>query len=427
MTSTATNIEQQELPAGWKWVKLGDVLLVTDYVANGSFASLKANVKYRQSLDYAILVRLTDFRNNWDKSGFVYVDKHAYEFLGKSSLRLGDIVICNVGATVGTAFVVPELGLPMTLGPNSILVKPLDDSRISMTFFYYWITSDAAQAAVQKISPATAQPKFNKTDFKTFVFPLPPLEEQKRIAGILNEQMAAVEEAKKAAQERLQAAKALPSAYLREVFPSSEDELPAGWKWVKLGDVIANVQPGFACGTRAADGIVQLRMNNVTRGGGFNWDELTRVPSDVKDMSKYWLQPNDVLFNNTNSAELVGKSALFESFTEGVVYSNHFSRLRPDDQKLDAQFLAKWLLDTWANGTFESICNRWVGQAAVPKTKLLELPIPLPPLEEQKRIASELDDKIAGVKLAEASIQQELDTIEAMPAALLRKAFSGGL
>ena len=55
------------------------------------------------------------------------------------------------------------------------------------------------------------------------------------------------------------------------------------------------------------------------------------------------------------------------------------------------------------------------------------LNIPLPPLEEQKRIASDLDDKIAGVKLAEASIQQELDTIEAMPAALLRKAFSGAL
>ena len=58
---------------------------------------------------------------------------------------------------------------------------------------------------------------------------------------------------------------------------------------------------------------------------------------------------------------------------------------------------------------------------------LLELDIPLPPLEEQKRIASELEDKLAGVKLAEASIQQELDTIEAIPAALLRKAFSGGL
>ena len=58
---------------------------------------------------------------------------------------------------------------------------------------------------------------------------------------------------------------------------------------------------------------------------------------------------------------------------------------------------------------------------------LSEFRVALPPLEEQKRIASELDDKIAGVKLAEASIQQELDTIEAMPAALLRKAFSGAL
>ena len=61
-------------------------------------------------------------------------------------------------------------------------------------------------------------------------------------------------------------------------------------------------------------------------------------------------------------------------------------------------------------------------------TKYLEtFMVPKPPLEEQERIAAELDDKIAGVKLAEASIQQELDTIEAMPAALLRKAFSGAL
>ena len=63
----------------------------------------------------------------------------------------------------------------------------------------------------------------------------------------------------------------------------------------------------------------------------------------------------------------------------------------------------------------------------LPIGNLKRIMFPLPPLEEQMRIASELDDKIAGVKLAEASIQQELDTIEAMPAALLRKAFSGKL
>ena len=105
---------------------------------------------------------------------------------------------------------------------------------------------------------------------------------------------------------------------------SKRKELPDGWRWVKLGDVITHVQPGFACGKRDSDGVVQLRMNNVTTGGRFNWDELTRIPSGFRDMSKHWLRPGDVLFNNTNSAELVGKSALFQGFVEPVVYSNHF-------------------------------------------------------------------------------------------------------
>ena len=203
--------------------------------------------------------------------------------------------------------------------------------------------------------------------------------------------------------------------------------LPAGWKWARLEEVIASIQPGFACGERSETGTVQLRMNNVTTSGNFDWSDVTRIPSDYKDFSRYWLQSNDVLFNNTNSAELVGKSTIFNGFEEGVVFSNHFSRLRPADDKLEPNFLAKWLQSKWKDGTFNHICNRWVGQAAVPKAKLLDLYIPLPPLEEQKRMAAILNEQMAGIQLAEESIQQELKTIEAMPAALLRKAFSGEL
>ena len=167
MTDTVTNIEQQELPSGWKWVKLGDVCYVTDYVANGSFASLKENVIYKNKPDFAVLVRLKDFSNGWDSAGFVFVDEHAYKFLSKSSLTVGDVVVANVGS-VGRAFMVRDLGLPMTIAPNAVLIKPLNEAEITKDFIFRWITSDIGQSSLVSITAATAQPKFNKTHLKGF-------------------------------------------------------------------------------------------------------------------------------------------------------------------------------------------------------------------------------------------------------------------
>ena len=106
--------------------------------------------------------------------------------------------------------------------------------------------------------------------------------------------------------------------------------LPEGWRWVKLEDVLEDIQPGFACGERDENGIIQLRMNNVNTSGSIDLDEHIRVPNFFVKGEKYLLKPDDVLFNNTNSVELVGKSALFCGYDEPVVYSNHFTRLRPN-------------------------------------------------------------------------------------------------
>ena len=203
--------------------------------------------------------------------------------------------------------------------------------------------------------------------------------------------------------------------------------LPAGWKWTRLEDVIAEIQPGFACGQRQEDGIVQVRMNNVTTVGAFDFSALTRVPTDFADIEKYALVAGDILFNNTNSPELVGKSAIFHEFDEPVVFSNHFSRLRPVTDFLESGYLAKWLIHNWQMGVFAALCNRWVNQAAVPRDKLLALAIPLPPLSEQKRITATLNEQMAAVERARKAAQAQLAEIEALPSVLLRAAFSGEL
>jgi type I restriction enzyme S subunit len=160
---------------------------------------------------------------------------------------------------------------------------------------------------------------------------------------------------------------------------------------VSLSKLIRGAQSGFASGERATDGVIQIRMNNVTTDGSLDWTNFIRVPASQKQIEKYRLRPGDVLFNSTNSPELVGKTTTFQGHKEPVVFSNHFIRLRVDESKLDAEYLARWLIKQWQLRTFERFCTRWVNQATVRKEDLLALEIPLPSLDEQKHIAAILN------------------------------------
>ena len=163
---------------------MAEVVDVTDFVANGSFESLRNNVTYRSEPDYAVLVRLVDHNAGW-RGNFVYVDKASYDFLRKSALVPGDIVIANVGANAGTVFRVPYLGLQMTLGPNALVCRPKNDHGLQRDFLYFYLISEAGQQSLRSILSGSAQPKFNKTDFRSLLVPIPPLSEQRAIAHIL--------------------------------------------------------------------------------------------------------------------------------------------------------------------------------------------------------------------------------------------------
>lgn len=170
-----------DLPSGWKTERIGDYAeFITDYVANGSFASLAENVQYKSEPDYAVLIRLTDHNNGFN-GDFVYIDKSAYEFLAKSKLFGGEIIISNVGANVGTVFKCPDLNTKMSLAPNAIMLKTKGDDD----FYYYWFSSRNGQHSLKSIVTGSAQPKFNKTNFKDLLVPVPPIETQKKIACYL--------------------------------------------------------------------------------------------------------------------------------------------------------------------------------------------------------------------------------------------------
>ena len=189
-----------EIPQGWEWCRLNEVATsVTDFVASGSFASLRENVKYYSTKEYALLVRTKDLSCNFSKD-LVYTDKHGYDFLSNSNLFGGELILPNIGASIGKVFIVPNLNMPMTLAPNSVMIR-LDD-ECTKSWLYNVFSSPFGYDTLWSISSSTAQGKFNKTDFRKVLVPIPPIEEQNRIVTKIKELSPYIEKYSKA-QEHL--------------------------------------------------------------------------------------------------------------------------------------------------------------------------------------------------------------------------------
>ncbi len=233
-----------KIPVYWGISTIKDETeVVTDYVANGSFASLAENVEYKSEKDYAVLIRLVDYNNQF-KGDFVYINQNAYEFLSKSKLYGDEIIISNVGANVGTVFKCPHLDYKMSLAPNSIMVKFKGDNN----FYYYWLKSHFGQHMLHSIVTGSAQPKFNKTNFRDLQIPVPPLEEQVRIATILKSLDDKIEVNRRINENLEQQAQALFKSWFVDFEPFKNGEfveselgmIPKGWRVGNLFDV-ANI------------------------------------------------------------------------------------------------------------------------------------------------------------------------------------------
>ena len=174
-----------DIPDNWNWVRVQDVATyITDYVANGSFATLKANTKTYKEKNYALFVRTMDLSADF-KDDCSYIDKKSYDFLKKSRLFGGELILPNIGASIGKAFIMPNLGMPMSLAPNSIMLKFTEP--IINSYFSFIIKSSYGYKLLNKTQGGSATAKFSKTDLRSLIVPIPPLSEIKRIVQKLEE------------------------------------------------------------------------------------------------------------------------------------------------------------------------------------------------------------------------------------------------
>lgn len=141
------------------------------------------------------------------------------------------------------------------------------------------------------------------------------------------------------------------------------------------------------------------------------------------DLEKYSLKKGDVLFNNTNSKELVGRASLIKKDLD-FAFSNHITRLRVDEKYLIPRWVIVCINSLWQQGYFLRICRKWIGQAGVNTKMLKSVKIPLPPLEEQKRIVDRSEGILSQVEQAKELREDTINEAKTIMQTALHKVFS---
>ena len=383
----------------WEVRPLGEIALTTDYVSNGSFASLKENVTYQNEKSFAVLLRTTDFVKKWKKD-FVYVDESSFNFLKKSVVEVGDLVISNVG-NPGIVFLAPDLGQPMTMGPNAVLVRC--NENCTNSFLLRLFQAPIGREMISGITTGTTQLKFNKTNLRTLPIPIPPLDEQKRIAGILDE----ADRLRKKTQALIDKYDELAQSLFLDMFGGLFKD-----STIPLGDLVEFSQ-GIQMGLenqrlRPQEGFERfLRIIDFTQG-----DDLRFVPQVDE---KYRVKNDDIVMVRYGTVGFVGTNK------EGVLANNLF-KINYDRKQFNQMFL----FHVFQHVRFKRFIEKEAYGATMPALSFKVMrtyDIPCPSLKMQNVFAEQIGF-INGLK---GTASNSFANSAKLFNALLQKAFKGEL
>ena len=207
-----------EIPEHWEVLSFRFCIdVLTDYTANGSFASLAKNVNYLD-VGYSRLVRLTDLRVDLKNDG-LFVDENAHNFLKKSELYGGEMLIANVGAYAGLVKIMPHLEGKHTLGPNMFLLRLNQNTD----FFYEQLNAPFCAEQLKMMAISSAQPKLNKDNMRQLKVVKPPLEEQEVLVEKIKSETGRIDGLASKIGEEIDLLKEYKTALISEVVTGKVD------------------------------------------------------------------------------------------------------------------------------------------------------------------------------------------------------------
>ena len=258
-------------------------------------------------------------------------------------------------------------------------------------------------------------PTLNRNLVHDELIPLPPLAEQKRIAAILDK-------ADAIRQKRQQAIK-LADEFLRSVFLEMFGDPvtnPKGWETGTIRDLVTSVNYGTSAKASETDGEFPiLRMGNITYEGKWDLSDLKYIDLDDKDQVKYLAQRNDLLFNRTNSKELVGKTAVFDE-DDPMAIAGYLIRVRTNEHG-NPWYISGYLNSLHGKQTLLNMCKSIVGMANINAQELQDIKIMLPPIELQ----NQYELLVKAVKTRSSKQNNSFLDLKNLFDALSQKAFSG--
>ena len=285
---------------------------------------------------------------------------------------------------------------------------------------------------VSELISGTAQPQVTVQAFDGFPIPLSPLAEQQRIVDRIESLFAKLDEAKEKAQAVVDSFEARKAAILHKAFTG---ELTAKWReehgvgmesWKKksVGELCISLKYGTAKKSDASGNVVVLRMGNLQQGE-IDWSDLA-YSNDPDDIEKYKLFPGDVLFNRTNSAALVGKTAIYRG-EHPAIYAGYLIKLDYDHDKIIGDYLNYALNTLDAKKYCNSVKTDGVNQSNINAKKIGAYSFNVPSIPEQEKIVSVIQKLLSKEQQTKEAAEIVLDQIELMKKSILACAFRGEL
>ncbi len=302
------------------------------------------------------------------------------------------------------------------------ILKPNNEILINKFLVYFLNYSN-----LEKYITGATVKKLNQQKLKQIEIPLPPLKEQERIVGILDESFAKIDESIKILEQDLLNLDELMQSALQKAFNPLKDnakenyKLPQSWEWKSLGEIgeiitgttpsknnpnfYGNEYPLFKPSDLNGDMIIKYASDNLSKLG---FDNARNLPKDTI-----------LVVCIGASIGKVGLSGVNGSCNQQI------NAIIPN-----SAFTSKYLFFVCLSNYFQTILKKNASQTTLPiinKTEFSKLQIPLPPIKEQEQIASHLDELSSHVKNLKQNYQAQIKDLQELKNSLLDKAFKGNL
>ena len=399
-----TAIEEKPLPAGWKWVKLGDVCRTT----SGGTPSRGNSQFYNGNIAW---IKSGELNDGIIETAQETITEEAVEASSTKVFPSGTLLIALYGATVG------KLGiLGIDAATNQAVCAIFPSEKIDRDYLFLYLLQERER--LLNLSFGGAQPNISQDIVRSILIPLPPLPEQKRIAAVLTEQIAAVDRARVAAEAQLQAAKQLPAAFLSTVFDSPEAQQ---WPTQSLKEICSDISDGtHFTPTYIPAGIPFLSVKDV-KENGISFQSCRYISEDEHFHLCKRCKPEkgDVLYTKVGTTGVAKAIDVDEEFS--IFVSVALLKLKPG--------ILPGYIERVLNAPIGRIQAEKLTQGMANRNLVLQdlkrIEVPVPPTNKQEEVADVLENHQRATAKVTQSAKDQLDTINQLPATLLRQAFAG--